>query len=132
MKHNGTADLEQAVEAYFAACDATRERYEQKNGAIGYRQVPYTLAGLSAAIARSEQSIRAAAEGQGTRKEQRILSDALRRIAQHLSERALMGELQANVAMPLLHALGISGEEPQDGDGGRLIVVMDDREGWSD
>lgn len=132
MKHNRTEDLQRAVDAYFAACDATAERFEQKNGAIGYRQVPYTLAGLSAAIARSEQSIRAAAEGQGTRAEQRILSDAVRRIAQHLSERALMGELQANVALPLLKALGIDGDQAQDGDDRRLIVVMDDREGWSE
>ena len=130
MERNGTRDLKRMVEAYFAACDATRERFEQKNGAVGYRQVPYTLAGLAAAIARSEQSIRAAAEGQGTRAEQRILSDAVRRIAQHLSERALMGELQANVALPLLHALK-SGEESQDG-APRLTVVMDDREGWSE
>jgi len=131
MKRNGTEDLKAAIEAYFAACDATKERWEHKNGAVSYRQVPYTLAGLSAAIARSEQSIRAAAEGQGTRAEQRILSDAVRKIAQHLSERALMGELAANVALPLLHALGIGGEESQDGDK-RLIVVMDDREGWSE
>lgn len=131
MKHNKTEDLQRAVDAYFAACDATRERCEAKNGTVTYRQTPYTLAGLSAAIARSEQSIRAAAEGQGTRTEQRILSDAMRKIAQHLSERALTGELQASVALTLLKALELDGEQTQDG-ANRLTVVLDDREGWSE
>ena len=65
MKKTGTEQLRAAVEQYFRDCDATAERFEQRNGAIAYRQVPYTLAGLSAAIARSEQSIREAAGGQG-------------------------------------------------------------------
>jgi len=131
MKRNGTEDLKAAIEAYFAACDATKERWEHKNGAVSYRQVPYTLAGLSAAIGRSEQSIREAVRGQGGKAEQKLLSDAVRKIAQHLSERALLGELTASVAMPLIHALGIDGENGQDG-ANRLTVVMDDREGWSE
>ena len=63
--------------------------------------------------------------------EQRILSDAVRRIAGYLSERALMGELQATVALSLLSEL--RGRTPDgDAEDGKLVVVMDDREGWSD
>ena len=131
MTTSKTEHLKRRVDAYFAACDASAERYEQKNVAIGYRQIPYTLAGLAAAVARSEQSILDAAEGQGRTEEQRILSDAVRRIAGYLSERALMGELQATVALSLLSEL--RGRTPDgDAEDGKLVVVMDDREGWSD
>ena len=131
MTTSKTEHLKRRVDAYFAACDASAERYEQKNGAISYRQIPYTLAGLAAAVARSEQSILDAAEGQGRTEEQRILSDAVRRIAGYLSERALMGELQATVALSLLSEL--RGRTPDgDAEDGKLVVVMDDREGWSD
>ena len=86
---------------------------------------------IPAAAARSEQSILDAAEGQGRTEEQRILSDAVRRIAGYLSERALMGELQATVALSLLSEL--RGRTPDgDAEDGKLVVVMDDREGWSD
>ena len=131
MTTSKTEHLKRRVDAYFAACDASAELYLQKNGAIGYRQIPYTLAGLAAAAARSEQSILDAAEGQGRTEEQRILSDAVRRIAGYLSERALMGELQATVALSLLSEL--RGRTPDgDAEDGKLVVVMDDREGWSD
>ena len=39
--------LQSEIEAYFAACDATRERNVLKNGNVEVRQTPYTLAGLS-------------------------------------------------------------------------------------
>lgn len=132
MKQTGAQQLRAQVEAYFASCDATTERFEQKNGAIAYRQVPYTLAGLSAATARSEQSIRSAVEGQGGRAEREIFADAMRRIARHLWERALMGELQTSVAMTLIRQLGTSAPEENGGEDRRLTVVLDDREGWSD
>ena len=77
--------LGERVEAYFAACDATRERMEQRNGAAAYRQVPYTLAGLAAATG--------------------------------LGKAALLRELAPEAA----------GE----GDERRVVVVLDDREGWS-
>ena len=43
--------MEQAVRAYFARCDGTRERIPQKGGGFAERQIPYTLYGLSAAVA---------------------------------------------------------------------------------
>ena len=39
MKQTGAQQLRAQVEAYFASCDATAERFEQKNGAIAYRHL---------------------------------------------------------------------------------------------
>ena len=39
-------EWEQAVEAYFALCDSTRERTALKGGGFSERQIPYTLYGL--------------------------------------------------------------------------------------
>lgn len=39
-------ELKERIDRYFAACDGTRERVEQKNGTVQYRQVPYTVQGL--------------------------------------------------------------------------------------
>lgn len=35
-----TTQLEQVIEAYFAACDATRERFPLKSGGFSERQTP--------------------------------------------------------------------------------------------
>lgn len=35
-----TTQLEQVIEAYFAACDATRERFPLKSGGFSERQIP--------------------------------------------------------------------------------------------
>ena len=43
--------MNRAIGAYFAACDATRERRELKNGGVEERQIPYTLFGLARAAA---------------------------------------------------------------------------------
>ncbi len=118
--------LAERIEAYFAACDDTRERMEQKNGGVTYRQVPYTLAGLASHTGLDKADLLHAAAGKGPRA--RLLAAALRRIERHLAERALMGELQATVAQALLREL--CPEAPQEDDR-RLVVVLDDREGWS-
>lgn len=119
--------LGERIEAYFAACDATRERMEQRNGAAAYRQVPYTLAGLAAATGLGKaELLRLAADG-GRRGA--LVRAALLRVERHLSERALMGELQATMAQALLREL--APEAAGEGDERRVVVVLDDREGWS-
>ena len=99
-----TRELERRIEAYFAACDATRERVEQKNGGVQYRQVPYTLQGLAAETGLAKAELLAACGGASARA--RLLSGALRRIERHLVERALLGEIQATLAQILLRELG--------------------------
>ena len=125
-----TKELGSRMEGYFAACDATRERVEQKNGGVSYRQVPYTLAGLAAHLGLDKAEILHRAEGQGGA-QRALFLDALRRIERHLVERALMGELQYSVAQMLLRELGCDAVRAPEEDR-RVVVVLDDREGWSD
>ena len=100
---------------------------EQRNGAAAYRQVPYTLAGLAAATGLGKaELLRLAADG-GRRGA--LVRAALLRVERHLSERALMGELQATMAQALLREL--APEAAGEGDERRVVVVLDDREGWS-
>ena len=123
-------ELRTRIEGYFSACDATRERVGQRNGGVSYRQVPYTLAGLAAHLGMDKAEILQRAEGRGGA-HRALFLDALRRIERHLVERALMGELQYSVAQMLLRELGCDAVRPQEEER-RVVVVLDDREGWSD
>ena len=103
--------MEQAVGAYFAQCDGTRERVPQKGGGFSERQIPYTLYGLSAA------------HGQG-RTEGEILRRGLVRVAGYLQERALLGELSATMAQAALKELGLT-EGPAEEAMEPLQVILD-------
>lgn len=122
-----TRELSAQIEDYFATCDATRERVEQKNGGVTYRQVPYSLSGLAAYLGLQKAEI-LAASGVGAR--QSLLLNARRRIERYLVERALMGEVQTSIAQMMLRELGYDPAGQQEGDH-RVVVVLDDREGWS-
>ncbi len=126
-------ELKKQVEAYFAACDATAERTPLKNGAAAYRQVPYTFCGLAAHIHMDRAQILRCVENpvrsHNGKAVCEILKDAIRRIEQHVTERALLGELNATVAAMLLKDIG-GGEEREDS-AAALTVTMDDREDWS-
>ncbi len=115
--------MEQALGAYFARCDGTRERVPQKGGGFSERQIPYTLYGLSAAVSLSPREVLCAARGQG-KAEGAVLLGGLLRVATFIQERALLGELSATVAQSALKELGLTedlsaeGMEP-------LQVVLD-------
>ena len=57
--------MNEAVGAYFARCDGTRERVPQKGGGFSERQIPYTLYGLCAAVSLAPEEVLSAAHGQG-------------------------------------------------------------------
>ena len=103
----GAKRMEQAVGAYFARCDGTRERVPQKGGGFSERQIPYTLYGLSAAVSLSPREVLSAAHGQGGR-ESSILLGGLLRVATYIQERALLGELNGTVAQAALKELGLT------------------------
>ena len=106
-KRMGAKRMEQAMGAYFARCDGTRERVPQKGGGFSERQIPYTLYGLSAAVSLSPQEVLQAAHGQGSA-EGTVLLRGLIRVAGYLQERALLGELSATVAQTALKELGLT------------------------
>ena len=135
---NRTAALEKKIQAYFAACDETAESVVLKNGATSRRQTPYTLAGLAEHLQVSKERIRLGAEGTGSMA--RTLAGALRRIERYTVERALLGEIQYGVAQKLLAdlCLGTSplpaaenGDAIPTEDDNRIVIVMEDPEGWS-
>ena len=115
--------MNEAVGAYFARCDGTRERVPQKGGGFSERQIPYPLYGLSAAVSLSPREVLSAARGQG-KAEGTVLLGGLLRVATFIQERALLGELSATVAQSALKELGLTedlsaeGMEP-------LQVVLD-------
>ena len=115
--------MNEAVGAYFARCDGTRERVPQKGGGFAERQIPYTLYGLSAAVSLSPQEVLAAAHGQGG-PAGNVLLGGLVRIAAYIQEKALLGELSATVAQAALKELGLT-EGPEEGAMGPLTVVLD-------
>lgn len=123
--------LKARVDAYFDACDATNERVILKNGSVSYRQIPYTLAGLSAATGISKSRILQIAAGDGPGKARAILGDALRRIERHVVERALLGELQLHAVPLVLSDLGC-GAGGGGTDDARIVVTLDDPERWGD
>ncbi len=99
--------MNEAMGAYFARCDGTRERVPQKGGGFSERQIPYTLYGLSAAVSLSPQEVLQAAHGQGSA-EGAILLRGLIRVAGYIQEKALLGELSATVAQAALKELGLT------------------------
>ena len=130
-KSNSDNALKQRVGAYFAACDATNERVILKNGGVSYRQIPYTLAGLSAAISVPKKRSLEIASGNGSRAACAVLGDALRRIERHVVERALLGELQLNAVSLVLDDLGCHADGGGT-DAARIVVTLDDPERWGD
>ncbi len=124
--------LKSKIEAYFAACDATAERVTLKNGSVTIRQTPYTLAGLSEHLAIPQGEILAKSRKGGDGTESKLLSDALRRIGRYIVEHALLGELQYSVAAKLLEELGTGEKLPPDEEERSIVIVLEDKEGWSE
>ena len=118
-----TETTAQAIGAYFAACDATRERIPLKNGGFEERQIPYTLFGLArAAKLTPEALIKVYREPRRTAKD-RLLFDAVLRVAAYTQERALLGELTYQVALETLRSIGAP---EQDAAAETMHVTMDE------
>ncbi len=122
-----TEQLNSAIGAYFAACDATRERRELKNGGIEERQIPYTLFGLARAVRLTPEEILAAFHTGRCSGEEALLRDAVLKIAAYTLERALLGELNYQSALEALKGMGLSGTADR-GDG-TVEIVLDDAAG---
>ena len=120
-----TEDLQQAIGAYFAACDATRERIPLKNGGFEERQIPYTLFGLARAAKMSPEALLKVGRKPRRTAKDRLLYDAVLRVAAYLTERALLGELTYQMALEALRPIGAAAEE--NGGGPALQVVLDER-----
>ena len=125
-------DLESKMEAYFAACDATAERVTLKNGSVTIRQTPYTLAGLSEHLATPQGEILSKGRSGTKSKECILYANALRRIGRYIVEHALLGELQYSVAAKLLEELGTGEKLPPDERESRIVIVLEDKEGWGE
>ena len=122
--------MEQALGAYFARCDGTRERVPQKGGGFSERQIPYTLYGLSAAVSLSPQEVLSAARGQG-KAEGAVLLGGLLRVATFIQERALLGELSATVAQSALKELGLTEDLSAEGMEPLQVVLDAEAEAYS-
>ena len=122
-----TERMNSAIGAYFAACDATRERRELKNGGTEERQIPYTLFGLARAVRLTPEEVLSAFHTGRCSKEEAILRDAVLRVAAYTLERALLGELNYQSALEALKGMGLSGTAAQ-GDG-KLEIVLDEAAG---
>ena len=125
---NRTERLGCAIGAYFAACDATRERRELKNGGAEERQIPYTLFGLARAVCMTPEEVLAAFHTEKRSKESAILRDAVLKVAAYTLERALLGELNYQTALDAIRSMGLSGAQEQQADG-TLTVVLDNAAG---
>ena len=116
--------MNEAVGAYFARCDGTRERVPQQGGGFSERQIPYTLYGLCAAVSLAPEEVLSAAHGQsdaaGT-----VLLRALVQVAAYIQERALLGELNATVSQAALKELGLTGGEEEGLE--PLQVILDEQ-----
>lgn len=122
-----TERMTEAIGAYFASCDATRERRELKNGGTEERQIPYTLFGLARAVQLTPEEVLAAFHTEARSKENAILRDAVLRVAAYTLERALLGELNYQSALEAIRSMGLSGgAEKTDG---ALEIVLDDAAG---
>ena len=132
MQSDKSKSLKSKIEAYFAACDATAERVTLKNGSVTIRQTPYTLAGLSEHLGIPQAEILAKGRKEGESKGRNIYSNALRRIGRYIGEHALLGELQYSVAAKLLEELGTGEKLPPDERESRIVIVLEDKEGWSE
>ena len=113
-----------AIGAYFAACDATRERRELKNGGTEERQIPYPLFGLARAVCLTPEEVLSAFHTGRCSKEDAILRDAVLRVAAYTLERALLGELNYQSALDALKSLGLF--KAADQTDGTLSIVLDD------
>ena len=132
MQSDKPKSLKSKIEAYFAACDATAERVTLKNGSVTIRQTPYTLAGLSEHLGIPQAEILAKGRKEGVSKGRTYISDALRRIGRYIGEHALLGELQYSVAAKLLEELGTGERLPPDEQESRIVIVLEDKEGWGE
>ncbi len=122
-------ELEARVEAYFAACDATRERHPLKNGGFTERQIPYTLYGLAAATGYTPKRILAMAGHGGACG--RVMQKAICRIGAYMTERALLGEMPHQMALAAIATL--DGEKPAEVAEKTLRITMDDAAAkWSE
>ncbi len=122
-----TERMTDAIGAYFAACDATRERRELKNGGTEERQIPYTLFGLARAVKMTPEEVLSAFRTGKRSGADAILRDAVLKIAAYTLERALLGELSYQPALEALRGLGLSGTaQATDGE---LKIVLDDAAG---
>lgn len=117
-------DTARAIGAYFAACDATRERIPLKNGGFEERQIPYTLFGLARAVRLSPEALLSVYHRPGRTQRERLLFDAVLRVAAYTQERALLGELAYQVALEALRTIGAPAEKE---DGPALCVTLDER-----
>ena len=122
--------MNEAVGAYFARCDGTRERVPQKGGGFSERQIPYTLYGLSAAVALSPRGVLAAAHGQGSAAGS-VLMEGLIRVAAYIQEKALLGELSATVAQAALKELGLTEDRAEDAMEPLQVILDDGAEAYS-
>ena len=118
-----TEAMEQAIGAYFAACDATRERIPLKNGGFEERQIPYTLFGLARAVELSPDALLKKTRNASRSRTGQLLANAVLRVAAYTMERALLGELTYQVALEAIRSMGFS---ESDGDAA-VTVVMEDR-----
>ena len=119
-----TERLNRAIGAYFAACDATRERRELKNGSTEERQIPYTLFGLARAAELTPEEVLSAFHTGKRSKTDTILRDAVLRVAAYTLERTLLGELNYQAALDTLKSMGLTNAaERADGP---LEIVLDD------
>ncbi len=108
-----TQTTEQAIGAYFAACDATRERIPLKNGGFEERQIPYTLYGLARAAKVTPEALVKVMRAPRRTAKDRLLFDAVLRVAAYTQERALLGELTYQVAIETLRTIGANPESEQ-------------------
>ena len=122
--------MNEAVGAYFARCDGTRERVPQKGGGFSERQIPYTLYGLSAAVSLSPREVLAAAHGQGSAAGS-VLMEGLIRVAAYIQEKALLGELSATVAQAALKELGLTEDRAEDAMESLQVILDDGAEAYS-
>lgn len=124
-----------AVEGYFNACDATRERIVLKSGAITYYQTPYTVAGLAAHLQMDRQELErycaGGYPGRNKKRVQQLLRTAIARVERYTVERALLGELHNGVAGMLLKGWGYGESDASANNANEVVVVMDDAENWS-
>lgn len=132
MKPSDEDTLQSRIEAYFAACDATQERSVLKNGNVEVRQTPYTLAGLSEHLGIPQSEILGKARREDEGAESGPYARALRRIERYIVERALTEDLQYSVAAKLLTELGVGERLPPDEREKRIVIVMEDKNGWSE
>ncbi len=85
------------------------------------RQIPYTLFGLARAVGMTPEALLKIGRGPRRTVKDRLLFDAVMRVAAYTQEHALLGELAYQVALETLRALAAQ----EQGDGPALKVVLD-------